>query len=791
MIGTAAVFVGCLAYFALFRHYGFQVEDEGTLLFQLSRVAAGQAPYADFHTGYTPGFFFVGSQLLRSVDFAVHDLRLVLAVINAASAAALYWLARVRVGSWLALLPPLAWVTFIPAYRGDFAAFNVPYPAWFATLAWMGVAVAQTRWARTAGLLWLVAAGAFAAAAFAVKPNAGVFAAAASVWIISLTTRHPSPAERLVSALATVTLAVGVWVGFGLSWRTTDAAIHLLPAAALVVAALSYRGRFAPVGAPGAIAALGALFLGFAPLTLLWTVPTLARLGLAGFLREVLFVGSDASSVYYLPHPPPEPYAIAVVTGMLGFAALGWWVGKRTIGTAPALIALLLGAALVVVAVATTALMPETFADSVLLQLENAAYWLAPLVHWGGIALLVRCARSRAAPGSRGAIVLVPLSVAMYMQLYPRTDFMHVAIAVPMTCVLGVMLLARCFVWWLRGQWPSWLRADATIGAVVAAAVVVVCGLKTVPLLASAAACLRSNDRVVRLDRLMLCLEPRAADDLRAFGRAADYLDRHTEPGEPVLAFPAATGLLYAAALSSPVEHDYWYPGYPGHDAEERMLERLERKPPRFVVTVNSGWTFFIESPPYFSAARAFVTGRYRLAARFGRFDILARADVSESAVVVEDGRPAGPMEAAIEPVLAYRRQAARRWMEGLLPEATASAILPTDPRDAVLLLRALRDGGDLRAASWILQAYRSRDPRVSRDAVSAMEQVAKGLLAARDRWANDFDPGAYQRCVESVRTEVPALLRSEDRSVRAFAEALVFVLDSGGAPGRAAAHSS
>jgi hypothetical protein len=640
-------------------------------------------------------------------------------------------------------------------------------------------------------MLWLVAAGAFAAAAFAVKPNAGVFAVAASVWIVSLTARHPSPADRWASALAAVAMAAGVWVGFGLAWRTTDAAIHLLPAAALVAAVLAYRGRFAPVGAPGAIAALFALGLGFAPLTLLWTVPTLARLGLAGFLREVLFVGSDASAVYYLPHPPPEPYAIVVVTGMVGFAALGWLVGKRTIGAAPALVALLFGAALVVVAVATTALMPETFADSVLLQLENSAYWLAPLVHWGGIALLVRCARSRAAPGSRGAIVLVPLSVAMYWQLYPRTDFMHVAIAVPMTCVLGVMLLARCLALWLQGRWPKWLRADATIGAVVAAGVVFTCGLKTLPLVASAASCLQSSDRVVRLDRLMLCLEPRAADDLRAFGRAADYLDRHTEPGEPVLAFPAVTGLLYAGALSSPVEHDYWYPGYPGHDEEARMLERLEREPPRFVATVNSGWTFFIESPPYFSAARAFVTERYRLVARFGRFDVLARTDVAGSAVALQDPRPAGPIEAAIEPVLAYRRQAARRWMEGLLPEATASAVLPDGPRDAVLLLRALRDGGDLRAASWILQAYRSRDPRVSRDAVSAMEQVAKGLVAARDRWATDFDPGAYRRYVEAVRAEVPALFQSEDRWVRAFAEALVFVLDSGGAPGRAAAHSS
>jgi hypothetical protein len=379
----------------------------------------------------------------------------------------------------------------------------------------------------------------------------------------------------------------------------------------------------------------------------------------------------------------------------------------------------------------------------------------------------------------------------MYWQLYPRTDFMHVAIAVPMTCVLGVVLLARCLLWWLQGRWPKWLRADATTGAVVAAGVVLVCGLKTLPLVASAASCVGNGERAVELDRLALCVEPRAADDLRAFGRAADYLDRHTEPGEPVLAFPAMTGLLYAGALSSPVAHDYWYPGYPDHAEERRMLDRLEREPPRFVATVNGGWTFFIESPPYFSAARAFITERYRLVARFGRFDVLARADVANSAVLVEDPRAAGSIEDAVEPVLAYRRQAARRWMEGLVPEATASAVLPADARDAVLLMRALRDGGDLRAAAWVLQAYRSPNPRVSRDAVSAMEQVAKGLVAARDRWANDFSPAAYRPYLEAVRSQVPALLRSEDRWVRAFAEALVFVLDSGGAPARAAAHAS
>ncbi len=786
MAGTLAVFAICALYFAVFRHYGFQVEDEGTLLFQLSRVAAGQAPYVDFHTGYTPGFFWVGSRLLEAVDFNVNHLRLVLAVVNAASAAALYRLARETAGPWLALLAPLAWVTFIPAYRGDFAAFNVPYPAWFATLAWCGLALALARWARTGRAGALVVAGAFASAAFAVKPNAGAYAVAASVWIVALSARHDSRWDRLASGVASVAMALGVWLAFGFAWRTTDAAIHLAPALLLTGLAFALKARFAPAHAATAVSALVALLLGFAPLTLLWTAPLLARLGASGFLREILFVGSDAAVVYYVPHPAPEPYAMAVVAGMLTFAVLGRLVGRGTLRPLAALAILAAGAGAAVAAIVTTALMPERLADSVLLQLENAAYWLAPLVHCGGIAFLLRRAREGPSAAPQG-FILVPLAVAMYWQLFPRTDFMHVVIAVPLTCVLGTFLLSRCLVWWRQGRWSSTGAGRTVIAtAVTTAAAVVVC-MKIVPLAAGASACWREPNAVVKLDRMRLCLEPQAADDLRTFGRAASYLARHIEPGEAVLPFPATAGLLFASQAASPVPHDYWYPGYPSHAEEEKMVATLERAPPRFVATLNSGWTFFIESPPYFTRARAFITERYRLVARFGRFDILARADQPAPAVT-ESFQP-GSMEATIEPVLAYRRQAARRWMTGL--EASESAALPADPSDAVLLLRGLRDGGDLRAAGWIVAGYLAEDRRVRADAVSSMEQVTKGLAAARHRWANDFDAGRLFPYVEPYRGSVPVLGRSEPSWARAFAEALLFVLDSGRPPVSSAAHPS
>ena len=122
-----AVFAAALLYFLLFVGYGFQPEDEGALLFWLERVARGQFPYVDFHTGYTPGYFYFGAGLLELVGHHANRLRVVVDVANAATAASLYVLARPLAGSALALVAPALWVAFLPVYPGEFASFNVPY----------------------------------------------------------------------------------------------------------------------------------------------------------------------------------------------------------------------------------------------------------------------------------------------------------------------------------------------------------------------------------------------------------------------------------------------------------------------------------------------------------------------------------------------------------------------------------------------------------------------------------------------------------------------------------------
>ncbi len=809
LLPALAVFVLSYAYFALFRDYGFQVEDEGTLLFQLSRAAAGQYPYVDFHTGYTPGFFAVGAALLQSVDFQVAAIRTALAVLNALTATGLYLLAAPIVGPIFGLSSPLAFVLFLPVWPGDFAAFNVPYPAWPATAAWIATALTMAAWMKRGGLPLLVLAGAVAGIAFGIKPNAGAFALAASTWIVAMGSRELTTLDRATSIAASVTMLLGVWFAFGLTVFSVDAAVHLPPCLALAaLAAGTGRAKFATPRHPRATTAVTMLAAGFAVPTLTWAIPVLGRLGIDGFLRDVLLIGSGAADLYYLPHPPPELYSVVVTAAVLGIALVGRAIARGLVSPLPPFLLLVGGATGGVLALHLFSLAPEGFRLSVLWQLENAAFWLAPLANYGGVVLLARRLRTRgSATSTRHLGVLVPLAIAMYLQLYPRTDFMHLLMGVPLTFVLALALLRRVASWWSAGAWPEWTKGRHAVGAFAGLVFFLVFGLRLgadLEPLARIAVRYDVPREGIRSDRATLWVEGQSADDLLAFGKTAAWLRDRVTPGEPVLSFPAIAGLLFVTATTSPVPHDYWYPGRPSHEDEAAMLATLRAAPPRYVVTFNSGWNFFIRSPAYFADVRAFACDRYRLAARFGRFDILERRDLapgpaaspaalaptepsahgSLDGIVIETWQPTGGPDGVAVPEMSSRRQGVRRWLTGLEPSDVAAARLPDTRVEALLFLRGLRDAGDLRVTAWLLAGYRSPDPRLQNEAVSAMDKVAESYDAARHRWACDFDPATFVPFVTAFAAEARTLRDGADPRVQGFASAVLNVLDPASDPG-------
>lgn len=787
------VFALALAWLLLLRPYGFQLEDEGTLLFWFDRVTRGQQPYVDFHTGYTPGFFAFGTAVFGLFGPSATAVRAVLAVINALAAAGLTEATRRVAGNWLAPIPALLWLAFVPVYVGEFAAFNIPYPTWPVTLAWVVLALAMLSWIERPRGALLVVAGVMAALAMWLRPNSGAFALAAATWIVAGASVHRSLVDRASALAASAFMALGVWYTFQFRIAGEDAFVHLLPVLAITLfVAFVLPGRLGHAGRPRAFPSLAIVAAAFALPTLAWTVPLVSKLGSEAFLREVFLVGADYQTIYYKPHPAPEPYAMLVVAGILAVAGAGRLVARGVLRPFPVLAA---GAALgagVWMSAFRPGIAPEGVVHSITGQLENASFWLAASASFGAVAWLARApsAEIRCSPRARAMVVLTPLAVAMYLQMFPRSDFMHQVTAVPLLAVVACGLLDRVASWWARGCWPpGWsgaLVVRRAVQALAAAVVLLALGEKAAGPLQALTHPAPATSISPYLD---VRVEAAAGDELEAIAGAVAFLRANSDDGEALWSFPATSGLLFAAGRSNAAPHDYWYPGRPDRAEEQRVLGMLQEERPRYIVTLGYGWNFLDESPLYFEGLREFAVTNYRLAGRFGRYDILGRRDIAgeDCSVATCFAQPAPgnrhPRLALIDANLERRRQAARRWMDDMTLYEVDHAALPSDPREALLLLRALRDGGDMRGAVWAMLGYDSGDARIRGEAVDAMVALAKDYRSQRARFANDFDAASYRPFLAPSRDRAQQLM--EIPLLRPFAAA---ALELAGAPAEPAA---
>lgn len=751
-----ALLTAAVLYFGLLAPYGLNLDDEGTILYQIYRTYLGQVLYVDFHAGYTPGLFYWNAALFWLFGVNVVVLRLGLALINGLTVYGMYWLARRLGASTLAAATAgLLYVAFIPFYDGQFGAFNIPYPTWYVSVFWLASVMCVVRWWESRRSLWWLPAGLCTGVVFAFKPNSGLLDLAGLLIALAVLER-PAPdttpgrgwlsrvlirAEHPVGWLipAGLTLALTWFLGRGAGWR--EVWLFALPLIVVVGYQLLLQASRQPARAAAPFSRwcnLLAVGSGFALVTLPWTVYFWSRLGTRPFLRAVLFLGTGFDRFYYIAYPPIGLWGLGTAGVFVVSVGIGMLLRRRLLPPAVLVAALVCGGL-----GATLWLwrhpppMVEGFQASVVMRVRDVAFVVVLMTEWAAVlTYIVQSWRGRvfavaAAPGERDSaqrlatlFVLIVCGILMHMQLYPRTDFMHLVVAIPGVLILAAWLVHLLAELWARGLTaaPAWRRL---IAAAVLAPLYALVLIMIAPALGRITYLARSwwahdPTAVVRLDsaRAPLVVEPAAGRSFLALSSTARFLREHSRPDEAVFTFPALDLVCFLADRQNPTRHGYFFPRWPGHDVEAEVIDALQARPPRFIVAMHYHALFFGSAPLYYFSLRRYITSHYRLERRIGLFDVLApvSAQTKVAALPSADGDSLADALRLWRVELQHRAGATARATDAALaalPAASAwdlanalPALAPAQQQLLAELIRTSRSAAGAAAAAMVLENY-------------------------------------------------------------------------------------
>lgn len=740
-------------YFLSLAPYGLNLDDEGTLLYQIYRTAVGHALYQDFHAGYTPGVYVLNAFLWQIFGVNALYLRWMLVLVNAGAVQLLYLLTR-RVGAqrWPAALAAASYVALIPFYDGQFLAANIPYPIWYVVNLWLLGLWFLLRWWETDRLRWCLLLGAAGGVVFWFKPNSGILACGGYLAAMAtMVVVQPGPEDSVWSVrCARVVRTLTPWlVVLGVFWMLASAGdrrdfIALwLPVAvfvALVGRIPQEVRRLVPVARVWAYAC--AFAAGFAVVTLPWVVPYWSRLGTRAFLRAVLFIGTNFERFYYIPYPSLSRFGLAMVAVLAVFGLLVLLVRSRLLRREAVWGALGLG--FVAAALYLWSYPPpmvEGWSASVTLRVRDISFVLALATLWWGMAVALwrvrRLSRSgawnpehadlphRLARQQAALVVVLFGALTMHVQLYPRADFMHLVPAAPGLLVVGGWLLSRAanrtaVVLWPHRRQSRYLAFAFLLPLALVVLSMVFPGLRRAAYVTAAE---WSGDRTALVHlghaRAPLVIEPAAGRLFLSLRDTASYLSQHSEPGEFVFPFPVLDIVCFLADRHNPTRHGYFFPGWPGHAVEAEVLDALRLRPPRWVVTLHDHSLFFATAPVYFFNLRRHITESYTVHRQIGVFDLLRPVNTAGSEFEVEEP----------EPMLSlWRRELEHRL--GKVARETLE-VLAVDDADWVALSPRLASASEEVRAEFARLVRKSRSPEA---AATLAEMLAYETNGSRSR---------------------------------------------------------
>ncbi len=700
--------------------------------------ASGELPHRDFHLGYTPGVFFVHKTLMQMFGPDIMPGRYLLAAVNSLSAALLFLVTARVTSSWKwALVAPLAFVAAVPVYAGEFAAFNIPYPVWYCVLFFCGSAALLPGLLRGPGAALLLACGVLAGLGFTFKPNVGLFQLAASALVCLLACGRPRTAfERTTWWAWWLAVLGGLALVFANGASPAEMAWFLAPPFAVALA-VARDAHAAPPRREGISVLLCAVLLaaGFFAVCLPWLAWSWSILGPEWFARRALFLGAGFESFYSLPGPASVIGAVAIAG-----AAAAWLLpdalarrGVRTWPWPPLAAAL---ATVAFVVLAETRPMPQGLYDAVMSVAEPRFYTAAVLTQWmlALVWLLTPAALAKNPVRDEFVRPALVCGVFLYLQIFPRIDLMHWVTAAPLLFPAAVWLLQSLARRWSGGESAARRRL---VAAAVALPVVAISMLRLGHFLDArwdwnAAGLARTPETTLAIDHAPVSINAGRADAFRDLEAAAGYIARNTSPDEPVFTFPALDYVSYFALRKPGNRHGYYFPGWPGHDAEAEVLVSLARRPPRLAVTLYENQLYFgSASAYYFLFADFFETG-YRRVARLGPYAFLSPQS--------GEGVPAPDTSAAAGPTLPARPDAIA---EALGPDRMKRLEAAIASADESVRLAAAREMGEWRIAGDFAPlrraladtsaAVRAAAVRaVPRTSSTAVKDVLLGGVAAR-----------------------------------------------------------
>ncbi len=711
-------------YFVALAPYGLHVGEDGDILYEAFAAYRGQLPYIDFSTGYTPAYFFWHAALFHLFGVNVVVLRIAAAVANGLTLWFLYLLAARVVRPGLALFPPLIFAASLPIYPGEFCSFNVAYPAWYNITFWLGSMLAIAAYTRNERPGPALVAGVLAGLSFAFKPNIGLFnLAALSVFLLwwHAPARAASRFERGAWWLVAAATLAGVLAIFGVDVLSRRFALFPLPFLAAAAVVLTAARRRA--GRPGFVRGALALFVGVAVPNVPWIIYFLGRLGVRGFLHDVLLIGSTYEPFFFIGYRPLFTHwdlGLLIAVALLYTVPFAMRRGRLPLWTPFAAGALVSAAG--VGYVLLLAPMRDGFHTALVTRYQDLAFFLVPLVLWIGISYLAVTVGT--SPGSRSdrtamIVLFAVCAPALALGMHPRSDFMHLLISVPAALLVAVVLADE-----LLRHWHAVLHERRSWRWAVSLALGVPVLLLLTDLLAPGVIIAARLSRYyagldpqawARLDlpRATLLREPGNDREFDILHTMAGYIEAHTQPRDYVFPFPNLSLLCFLAGRLNPTLKGYFIAGYPDHYTEAAAVTAMRARLPTMVVSLAEHQIFVVTAPAYYFLIREFVQQRFEPTVRIGPYVAMMRrpgpeggGDASQPVPRLAVDEADRSWEGLDDPDPAIQRQTARRIEKMRDADGAVALARRAVPHTAnrILFLRIASQFADERAVPSFMQ---------------------------------------------------------------------------------------